>query len=307
MSDLYGTNANAIAEGNMRLQAVRDLNERISQHNTDIANSIQSLREGAKTSETIQAVKDQGVALWAGSKMPDKIKAYNDWKAARNATNPTVSSVKNQISSVVNQKVKSVVPQQISGPAPAAVEEGGLARSATQAASEASEDISNSLGSSLAGRGAASSTLSEGASLLTKEAGAGAEAVAETAGKAALGKVAGAAGGLFGAAQGGMDIYEDIKDSVSSGHLTIAGNNNWEKAGNLLQIGGSIADVVGMAFPPAALLGGVLDLASGATDAIGEKLDADQKSSELTQEQQQETEQEVAAPVLQTVATGRTQ
>ncbi len=104
-----------------------------------------------------------------------------------------------------------------------------------------------------------------------------------------------------------MDVFEDIKAKG------IAGNNNWEKAGNLLQIGGSIADIVGMAFPPAALLGGVLDLASGATDAVGEKLDADQKSKELTQEQTQDTEKPATvsslppAPVATAALTAVTQ
>ena len=283
MSDLYGTNAGAIAQGNARLQEVRDLNERIKEHNTDIANQIQGLRDQAKTSETIQAIRDQGTALWSGAKMPDKIKAYNDWKASRNATNPTASATKNQRQTVTDAQEEGTELQEITdSPTETATrEEGGLGRSAGEATESATEDVSEDLGGKLAT--------------------AGAEDAAEEVGETLAGKAAGFAGGLMGAAQGGMDVYEDIKAGK------IVGNNNWEKAGNLLQIGGSIADVVGMAFPPAALLGGVLDLASGATDAIGEALDADKTSEDLTQEQQQETEQTVAAPVLQTVTTGRTQ
>jgi hypothetical protein len=288
MSDLYGTtNALAIQQGNARLQEVRDLNERIKEHNADVANSIQSLREQAKTSETIQAVKDQGQALWAGAHMPSKIKAYNAWKASRNATNPTASAVKTQTQTVTKNTTPTTEPQETAGPAEEAVEEGGLGRSAGEAAESATKDIAKDLGGKL------------------KSAGAGAvgEEVAETVG----GKVAGLAGGLMGAAQGGLDVFEDIKAGG------IAGNNNWEKAGNLLQIGGSIADIVGMAFPPAALLGGVLDLASGATDAVGEKLDADKKSEDLTQEQKQETEKPEtvsdlpAAPTATTALTAVTQ
>lgn len=282
MSDLYGTNAGAISQGNARLQEVRDLNERIKQHNTDIANQIQNLRDQEKTSETIQAVKEQGTALWSGAKMPDKIKAYNAWKAGRNATNPTASATKNQRQTVTDTQTEATE-QQVTTSSPSETpvrEEGGLGRSAGEAAESASEDVSENLGSKLAT--------------------AGAKDAAEEVGESLAGKAAGAAGGLFGAAQGGMDIYEDIKSG------SIVGNNNWEKAGNLLQIGGSIADVVGMAFPPAALLGGVLDLASGATDAIGEALDASKKSDDLTQEQQEETEQTVSQPVIQTITTGRT-
>jgi hypothetical protein len=64
---------------------------------------------------------------------------------------------------------------------------------------------------------------------------------------------------------------------------------------------------VGTFFPPAKLVGGVLDLASGITDTVGEKLDEDKQATDLKTQQQQETEQEIAAPVQETVATGRVQ
>jgi hypothetical protein len=329
MSDIYGTtNALAIQQGNARLQEVRDLNERIKQHNTDVATTIQGLREQAQTQQTIQQVRDTGTALWAGAKMPDKIKAYNAWKAARNATNPTAQAARaggEGLISGIKTSAKGAVTDIVSGARDAAgravsqatgaaseaingakvtatgvvsgatrslgdvVEEGGLGRSAGEAAESAAQDIGKDLGGKLAG--------------------AGGKVAEEVAGTLA-GKAAGLAGGLMGAAQGGIDIFEDIK-SISSGH-GIAGNNTWEKAGNLLQIGGSIADLVGMAFPPAALLGGVLDLASGATDAVGEKLDADKKSSDLTQEQNQDTEKPVTVssvpvPVATTALTAVTQ
>jgi hypothetical protein len=343
MSDIYGTtNALAIQQGNARLQEVRDLNERIKQHNTDVATTIQGLREQAQTQETIQQVRDTGSALWAGAKMPDKIKAYNAWKAARNATNPTaqaaraggeglISGIKTSAKGAVTDIVSGVrdaagrAVSQATGAASEAingakvtatgvvsgatrslgdvVEEGGLGRSAGEAAESAAQDIGKDLGSKLASAGGI------GKDLGGKLASAGGKVAEEVAGTLA-GKAAGLAGGLMGAAQGGIDIFEDIK-SIGSGH-GIAGNNNWEKAGNLLQIGGSIADLVGMAFPPAALLGGVLDLASGATDAVGEKLDADKKSSDLTQEQNQDTEKPVTVssvpvPVATTALTAVTQ
>ena len=347
MSDIYGTtNALAIQQGNARLQEVRDLNERIKQHNTDVATTIQGLREQAQTQETIQQVRDTGTALWAGAKMPDKIKAYNAWKAARNATNPTaqaaraggeglISGIKTSAKGAVTDIVSGVrdaagrAVSQATGAASEAingakvtatgvvsgatrslgdvVEEGGLGRSAGQAAESAAQDIGKDLGGKLAGAGG--KVAEDLGGLGGKLAGAGGKVAEEVAGTLA-GKAAGLAGGLMGAAQGGIDIFEDIK-SIGSGH-GIAGNNNWEKAGNLLQIGGSIADLVGMAFPPAALLGGVLDLASGATDAVGEKLDADQKSKDLTQEQKQDTEKPVTVssvpvPVATTALTAVTQ
>jgi hypothetical protein len=124
---------------------------------------------------------------------------------------------------------------------------------------------------------------------------------AEELGTTLLGKAAKGAGALGGLATGGYDIYEDIKAKG------IAGNNNWEKAGNLLQIGGAAADVVGTIFPPAALLGGVLDLASAATDEIGEKSEESDKQADLDKQGEDAQESEVSAPVEATIATGRVQ
>jgi hypothetical protein len=107
------------------------------------------------------------------------------------------------------------------------------------------------------------------------------------------------------AGAGAMDIYADYEASKKDGHFEIAGNNNWEKAGNILQIGGAIGDVVGTFFPPAKLIGGVFDLASAATNEIGEGLD-DKADKDLSAEQTQETEQTVTAPT-ETLTTGSLQ
>tara|TARA_R110001599_G_scaffold7233_1_gene35595 strand:- start:478 stop:1419 length:942 start_codon:yes stop_codon:yes gene_type:complete len=65
-------------------------------------------------------------------------------------------------------------------------------------------------------------------------------------------------------AQGGLDLYADIK---SGG---IAGNNGFEKAGNVFQIGAGLADTVGLAFPPAELLGGLFGAVGGLFSGVGE-------------------------------------
>tara|TARA_R110001599_G_scaffold78585_1_gene213569 strand:+ start:102 stop:947 length:846 start_codon:yes stop_codon:yes gene_type:complete len=66
-------------------------------------------------------------------------------------------------------------------------------------------------------------------------------------------------------AQGGDDLYTDIKSGK------IAGNNGWEKAGNVLQIGSGIADTVGLVFPPAEVIGGILGVIGGVVNSIGEE------------------------------------
>jgi hypothetical protein len=97
----------------------------------------------------------------------------------------------------------------------------------------------------------------------------------------------------------GMDIYKDIKAGG------IAGDNWASKTSNILQIGGAIADVGGTVFPPLALLGGVLDIASGVGGEIGDLIDdkkQDQATNKLQQQQTQQTQtQTVSAPA----STGR--
>jgi len=284
--DLYGINGNTIAMGNARREQVRELNERIQQHNTDVANELTEIADQKKTSEKIRDAQDAAKAVWAGSHMPDKIKKFNDWKTSREAkSNPIANEAEQQ-----SERVEEAgPPAEVETPpeeAPAAEE---LASRTGAAASEAEEGLGSIAKTTLGNVGEAAAT--EGLS--------GAKAALKEGAVKALGKVATAGGGIMAAAQGGMDIYEDIK---SGG---IAGNNNWEKAGNLLQIGGSIADVAGTVFPPAALLGGVLDIASLASTGIGDQLEEDQEDDTLKQQQQESKVEQVAAPIRETVATGR--
>ena len=120
-------------------------------------------------------------------------------------------------------------------------------------------------------------------------------------GETALSKAGRVAGGFGAAALGGLDIYNDFK----TGSFKLAGNNNWEKAGNVLQIGGSVADLVGTVYPPAKLLGGILDLGAAATDEIGQATDntSSQQDDAL---KQQETEGLQGQQEAETQLTGNT-
>ena len=141
--------------------------------------------------------------------------------------------------------------------------------------------------------------MSKGLGKLTEE---GADLTMGGLAKSGLKKL-GAGAGLIGEeVQGGLDLYDDFK----GGKFHVDGNNNWEKAGNLLQIGGAVSDLVGLAFPPAKLLGGVLDLAASGVNTIGESEDTT-ASDKLTQLQQQQTEQTISAPQQEVITTGRTE
>jgi len=87
----------------------------------------------------------------------------------------------------------------------------------------------------------------------------------------------------------GLDIYKDIKAGG------IAGDNWASKTSNILQIGGAIADVGGTVFPPLALLGGALDIASGVGGEIGDLIDSKKQDKTTSDLQQSETQ----APVVQ--------
>ena len=266
--DLYGNNSASISHGNARRDEVRQLNANISDHNKNVTNTMNGLLDQQKTTETIKQAQDSAQALWTGSKMPDKVKAYKDWKNGKTSgdpkTKPTpeADATKPTPEAEAPENPESNPTGSTTEPPAEPVEEGPMARPASEASSGAGADITESLENSGA-KGALKTAGKEGG-----------EEIAETLGSKLGGAAGKIAGGAFGAAMGGMDAYEDIKAGK------IEGNNAWEKAGNVLQMGGAVADVVGMAFPPAALLGGVLDLASGATSMIGEQLDAGKQATD---------------------------
>ena len=283
--DLYGTSANAIAQGNARASAVRDLNERIRQHNTDVANKISGLKDQVNNTERLKEFQQSAQALWTGKGMPDKVKAFNDYYADKKASNPTTQSER----TTRTEATENPAPE---GDATTPADAGTEAPAESSAVSE-SEEVSGATGE--AGEvGAEGSELTEGLETAVGK------------GSKIAGKLGEAGGTLMSAGAGAVDLYQDYEDSKKDGHFEIAGNNAWEKAGNVLQIGGAIGDVVGTFFPPAKLIGGVFDLASAATNEIGEGLD-DKPDQTLDARQQQETEQEVAQPTAEVLTTGRVQ
>jgi|13_taG_2_1085334.scaffolds.fasta_scaffold13011_2 hypothetical protein len=287
MADLFGTNGQAIAMGNARREQVRDLNERIKEHNDGISMNINTIKNQiagqestVKSSAMFKEIQDQATNIWAGKEMPAKIKAYNEWKASRVASNPEFNTIQTSRGNVDKTSGRLVDDSAEGSEA--------LAKpvAETAPAGETAEAV----------EGGIESDIKAG----LKNTGAVEESL--------VGKVASKVGVLGSAAMGGYDLYEDIKGGK------IAGNNDWEKASNLLQIGGSVADIAGTIFPPAKLIGGILDIASGVTDSVGEKLDETKQASDLEGEQQKEIAQqqsEKEAPVQQitsqSIALGRTE
>jgi hypothetical protein len=287
--DLYGTSGQAIAEGNMRTQQVRDLNERIRQHNQDVADKIQGLREQTQTADTIKNVLDTGKTLWEGSKMPSAIQSYKDYKLKQSQNLPVASNVEEETNNALQASSKQLNPiKQAMTDAQSSVTSIG---DTIAEGSPSGLSITEEAGKVLNGQG---SKLSQGLTGVL-------ENDVESSALSKLGKATGAIGGVT---QAGLDLYQDFSGNKG---FHLAGDNWEEKTGNALNLAGSVADVVGSFYPPAAIIGGALDLASAGIDAIGAKVSENKQSSQLTQLQQQETLKQVSAPPQDVITTGRTQ
>ncbi len=121
------------------------------------------------------------------------------------------------------------------------------------------------------------------------------------------GSIAGKIGaglGVIGALGiGGLDTYKEIS-SLASGH-GLAGDNWASKTADIGQIGGAIADIGATVFPPLALVGGALDLASGAIGEVGTFLDSEKQSKADTALKASQQESTVAVGGGPVEATGR--
>jgi hypothetical protein len=254
--DLLSTNAGAIAEGNARMKAVQEFNQRVNDHNDQIANQISSLKTQQDIASIGSQAKEALAGAWTGRGIPDKIQAYKDWKASvSKGTNPDDAG-RNSVSANADPDDEPLFDE----PAPP----GGVGQEA--------EEESKSLTSRLSG--ISDETL-------------------DTVGKGI--------GTLGAVGTAGFDIYKDFSD----GKPHLAGDNWASKASNALQIGGAIADVGGLAFPPLALAGGVADLLSAGAGEIGDLLDLSKEKTEDDKTAQSQQETTIAQPAEQIQSTAR--
>lgn len=245
----------------MRSQAVMDANNKIKQHNDDLAGQIAGLNAQDKTADVLEATKDATGQFWATGKLPGQVKAFQNWNSARTAANPTSQAQNTAAANVEEPPTETETPKLTGGG-------DGIFESDGAFDEEGSQFKKNF--KSMSG--------------LTDE------------GIETMGKGAGAIAGL---GVGGLDIYKDIK---SGG---IAGDNWASKASNVLQIGGAIADVGGIAFPPLALVGGVADLLGGVAGEIGDFVDSGKQDQATANLQESETQTAIATQAQAPVASGR--
>jgi hypothetical protein len=298
--DMFINDTNDIAAGNMRSRAGEQMSAAASQHNQLIANNItqihkdlQSRQSQLKEEEALKGVQTGVEGLLGANKFREGLSSYREYLqqgatkqnrlAQLRAQAPDGADGDLRIGQGDNGEVtvdRNPANTTQSPPETATPEGTPATGSETAPTVEAHESVT--VGED--GAGKSGSMLHDG---LKKISGLSDDAVEK------IGKGAGALGSDVVA---GMNIYQDIK---SGG---IAGDNGFEKAGNITQIGGAIADTVGVFFPPAELVGGVLDLVGGGLDAIGEIFDHDDKKKESQAQAQEQVQQQQEA--MQKVAVG---
>lgn len=296
--DLFINDTNDVAAGNMRSRAGEQMSAAASEHNQLVANNITQIHKDLQNRQSqlseVEALKgvQTGVeGLLGANKFKEGLSSYRQWQqrgapkqnmlARMKAEAPDGADGDLRVGQGDNGEVtvdRNPANTTQSPPETATPEGTPATGSETAPTVEAHESVT--VGED--GTGGSGSMLHNGLKQMT---GLSDDAVEK------IGKGAGALGSDVMA---GMNIYQDIK---SGG---IAGDNGWEKAGNITQIGGAIADTVGVFFPPAEILGGAIDLIGGGLDAIGEIFD-DKKKQAQEQAQQQVQQQKEA---MQKVAVG---
>lgn len=249
--DLFASDGAGIADGNRRSGEGAQIRKNIDQHNNELGDRVKQLKQGVQSQTTETAIQGAISGYMAGNGLKNSLENY---KTYRQAGQTKVTEL-NRIKSSATGTSEPVT----NDPAPSASPEGAAASSGS--APTAEEHTAVTAGEDDAGK--TGSMVHKGIKTIT---GLSDEAI-DRVGKGA---------GVLGAtAIGGMDLYKDFEKGG------IAGDNGWEKVGNVAQIGGAIADTIGVAFPPAAIIGGVLDVVGGITNEIGELFEGKSKEKKL--------------------------
>ena len=303
--DLFVNDANDVSSGNMRRRANEQMNEAVGAHNSVIATNITNIHKQLQTGES-QLSEQEALGSIAGG-VEGMMGAHSfagalqDYKQARDARGAQQASKTARLRSLVSQApdggegnlrmgqgengvaTVEVPPSSTPDAPPSASPEGTSATPSSNTAPTNAEHEVVTVGED--GKGKTGSMIHEGIKSIS--------GLSDDA----IDKVGKGAGVLGSAVTGGMDIYKDVKAGG------IAGDNGWEKAGNITQLGGSIADIAGVipGLEPLAVVGGFLDLLGGGLDSIGEAVEGGKKKDEAesaakTQEAQQKAQVAQLAP-----------
>ena len=296
--DLFASDVGAISSGNMRDSQQEGINNAIQQRNNDLAKNISDLKSQEKTADVENAIQGTIQGVMGTHALHSGISDYKAWRAKKATKANQLQSLKASSPQGLEGNVRmgdetqapSTEPQvQATTEAPAtASPEGISATPSSNTNPTAEEHTAITAGEDDAGGGG--SLVNKGLQNIT---GLSEEGVEK------LGRGVGAVGSV---ATAGMDIYEDFKDNKWKT------NNGWQDASQIADFGAAIADTVAIAFPPAALVGGVISGIGLVTNEIGDlfskkKEEAAQTVQETQQKAQQQ--QQVQAPQAQQQAISR--
>ncbi len=263
--DLYGNDATLSAmKGNLREQSARQHNERVDMARRYAARQIQDVEAQKRDKETQDSLVDKGIEIKDGAggffdsgaaaragqrsigDRATRIKKATDeldktMKAVKSTTGH-IKEVSNAAKSVLSSQTPSTFKPDLTAPKGSIYNPVGSA-----------EDVVGDIGKASI-KDEMKQNFKVGKSLVEAE---GLEGV----GKLALKN----AGSIFNIGAGAEALSEDFK----GGQFHLAGKNGLEQASNVLQIASGVADVVGLAFPPAAAVGALLGVASAVTDGLG--------------------------------------
>ena len=280
--DLFSSDVGAIASGNMRDSKQESINAAIQQRNNDIAKNISDLKSQEKTADMESAIQGTIQGVMGTHSLHSGISDYKAWRSKKLTKANQLSNLKSTSPEGLQGDVRmgdetespsvEVQAQATTEPPATGSPEGTSATPSSNTNPTAEEHTTITAGEDDAG--GSGSLVKQGLKNIT---GLSEEGVEK------LGRGVGAVGSV---ATAGMDIYEDFKDNKWKT------NNGWQDASQIADFGSAIADTVAIAFPPAALVGGVISGIGLVTNEIGD-LFADKK--EKAAQQVQQTQQKAAA------------
>lgn len=303
--DYRTTQSQAVQLGNARIHKVMEYNRNIDLARKRAADDLITLKNQAETDANTKAIADK---MSSGVNAPYVLAAINNAKDyATGRVAARVPSEAQTASALEEGAARSTAGRLSTNVLSEASAEGGsLAGRTATAGREIAESAANRAGKAVAARvGRSVAEVKAGAATVKSIAKDPLKAIAETDVKAA-GKLGSRVVGGAAAALNIGNAADDLASDFKGGHFHLAGSNWEQQASNALQIGSGVADVVGFAFPPAAVAGALFGIASGIFGAIGDKEEGAQKVEEaekVAKKQEEAIPEKAKVQKIQQVAT----
>jgi len=274
--DQYQSDSAGYEQGNMRSSANQSAYAGISQANGALQTAVLQ-QTGVLKANAMSALQQNAMTTTnALGSLGKRVENYKEWVAGNKLTRLSKDPVKELSANMTFEQKKAYHNPQAKPPERPRAE-----------GTPASEDGSASTSHDVTmGEG----DLGKGDSLFSKGLG----AVGDLGEKAVKGLSVAADIGV-----GGVDLYNDIKNG------NLGGGNGFDEAGNVLAIGSGLAETVGLVFPPAEIIGGVLGVLGGVASGIGDMFDSGDAKEKAKQQVTTTSSSVTVAPSSSVVATAR--